>query len=58
VGQVVEVKSYGTENEYGRAMEALRLRIDHGRLIPLDATVKSLDEADQSINVDGKRMAQ
>jgi hypothetical protein len=35
VGQVVEVKSYGTENEYGRAMEALRLRIDHGRLIPI-----------------------
>jgi hypothetical protein len=44
VGQSIEAEGYGTENEYGRAMEALRLGFPPGKLTPLDATVKSLDD--------------
>ena len=48
VGQSLKADGYGTENEYGRAMEALRLGFEYGRLIPLDATGNSLDASDQA----------
>jgi hypothetical protein len=47
VGQSLEAEGYGTENEYGRAMEALRLGFQDGKLKPLDTTVKSLDDPAQ-----------
>jgi hypothetical protein len=47
VGQSVDAEGYGTENEYGRAMEALRLGFQHSKLKPLDATVKNLGDPAQ-----------
>jgi hypothetical protein len=44
VGESVDAEGYGTENEYGRAMEALRLGLQHSALRALDATVKSLHD--------------
>ena len=47
VGQSVEAEGYGTENAYGRGLEALRLGFHHGKLTPLDTTVRSLNDPAQ-----------
>ena len=47
VGESVEAEGYGVENEYGRALEALRLGFQHSGLRALDATVKSLKDSAQ-----------
>jgi hypothetical protein len=54
LGQSLKAEGYGTANDYGRAMEALGLGYEYGRLIPLDATVISLDDAGQAATPERK----
>jgi hypothetical protein len=42
VGTQVIVEGYGTENQYGRALEALSMSANGGSLIPLDLTIRHL----------------
>ena len=42
VGTQVTVEGYGTENQYGRALEALAMSSNGGPLIPLDLTIRHL----------------
>lgn len=42
VGENVNVDGYGTENAFGRAIEALSMSADQKPLTPLDPTVRRL----------------
>ncbi|WP_447984910.1 hypothetical protein [Nitrospira sp. Nam74] len=42
VGTQVTVEGYGTENQHGRALEALSMSANGGPLIPLDLTIRHL----------------
>lgn len=42
VGAHMVVEGYGTENQYGRAIEALAMSLNGGPLIPLDLTIRHL----------------
>lgn len=42
IGETVKAEGYGTQNEFGRAMEALAMSADKDTLTPLDPTIRRL----------------
>jgi hypothetical protein len=42
IGDNVDVEGYGTENQYGKAMEITAMGTNGGALVPIDPTIRSL----------------
>jgi hypothetical protein len=47
VGETVQAEGYGTDNQYGRSLEATAIGLGGGRLVPLDRSVRQLSGPDE-----------
>lgn len=47
VGETVRAEGYGTDNQYGRSLEATAIGLGGGRLIPLDRPARNLGGPDE-----------
>ncbi|MDQ6733558.1 MAG: hypothetical protein M3Z35_05485 [Nitrospirota bacterium] len=46
-GETVQAEGYGTDNQYGRSLEATAIGLGGGRLVPLDRSVRQLSGPDE-----------
>lgn len=49
VGDVVQAEGYGTDNQYGRTLEATAIGLGGGRLIPLDRSIPGVGGSEASL---------
>jgi hypothetical protein len=47
VGETVQAEGYGTDNHYGRSLEATAIGLGGGRLVPLDRSARQLRGQDE-----------
>lgn len=47
VGDTVQAEGYGTDNQYGRSLEATAIGLGGGRLVPLDRSMRQLGGPDE-----------